>query len=333
MHEETQISLWQGRVDAEEGGERWHQRVRLLDPRGERHAPPGLALLGVCSDAGVTRNLGRGGARNGPDAVRKALAPFAWHQERPLYDAGNLICVNDDLEGVQEEQARWVAALLELEHFPLLIGGGHEMALGTFLGLQSRLFAGKMRGEIGVINFDSHFDLRAAERSTSGTPFLQIARRQEEENLPFRYLCLGVSEPGNTAALFRRAGSLGAEWLLDEELAAWNMAAAERRVRHFLARCDFIHLSIDLDILPASVAPGVSAPAPRGVALEVVEHLLQVIGEDGGKVAVAEIAEMNPEFDGDGRTAKVAARLCYLVARSFVTSPGESVPDTEGEIP
>jgi len=310
------MSHWQGRVDPEEGGERWHQRVQPLDP-SRRDAVPGTVLLGICSDAGVVRNLGRAGARNGPDAVRRALGPLAWHLERPLYDAGNLHCVKDDLEELQEEQSRWVMKLLGLHHFPMLLGGGHEMALGTSQGLRRHLAAAQSRGVVGIVNFDAHFDLRSAERSTSGTPFAQIAEREQAGGFPFRYLCLGVSEVANTAALFSRADSLGAEWLLDEELSAWRVGEAEDRLRSFVGRCDFLHLSIDLDVLPAAVAPGVSAPSPRGVPLEVVEHLIGLLKREGGqKLKVAEIAEMNPDFDCDGRTAKAAARLCHVVARS-----------------
>lgn len=315
MHKPVDIGVWQGRLDAEPGGERWHQKVVQLTPLVIDDTEPGLALLGICSDVGVTRNLGRAGARKGPDAIRSALANLAWHLPFPCYDAGNLYCVEEELELLQEEQATWVARLLELGHFPLLLGGGHEMALGSYLGLRKHLE--RLEGGIvGIINFDAHFDLRHCERSTSGTPFLQIADSCERESLPFRYFCLGISQSANTESLFQRAGSLGAKWLLDDQLTPWRMTQAETELRDFVASCDFIHLSLDLDILPASVAAGVSAPSPRGVSLEILEHLLHVLkSAAGAKLKLAEIAECNPDFDADGRTAKVAARLCHTVAR------------------
>lgn len=314
MHSPPDMALWRGRLDPEAGGERWHQMVEPLDRRGSRG--PGRVLLGICSDEGVTRNLGRPGARSGPDAIRGALGGIPWHLTGPCYDAGNLSCTGGDLEGLQEEQAEWVASLLDHGDFPLLLGGGHEIALGSFLGLKRHLGRRGEGGTIGIVNLDAHFDLRSAERSNSGTPFLQISQLQKEEGVPFRYFCLGVSETANTAALFRRAASLGAEWLLDEELTAWRLPAAEERVRRFVGGCDFIHLSIDLDVLPAAVAPGVSAPAARGVPLDIVEHLLVTIRKEAGvKLSLAELAEMNPACDSEGRTAKVAARLCHILTR------------------
>ena len=331
MHSPVDMALWQGRVDPGPGTERWHQKVMQLTPQLMDLGEPGLVLLGIRSDAGVRRNQGRPGASKGPDAIRVALANQAWHLPAPCYDAGDLHCLEDDLEGLQKEQAAWVGRLLELGHFPLLLGGGHEMALGSYLGLKKHLERGEERGVIGVINFDAHFDLRSSDRPTSGTPFLDIADSCRQDSLTFRYLCLGVSEVANTASLFQQAESLGAKWLLDEQLTPWNIAEAERRLRDFLGPCDFIHLSIDLDVLPAGVAPGVSAPSPRGVSLEVVEHLLQVIkSEAGTKLAVCDIAECNPDFDSDGRTAKVAARLCHIVARQ---ERRDGFANTEGGAP
>ena len=316
MHRAVDTAIWHGRDDAAPGTERWHQKVIPLTPELIDAGAPGFVLLGICSDAGVRRNLGRRGAGKGPDAIRAALANQAWHLAGPCYDAGNLLCVDDDLEAIQKEQAAWLERLLDLGHLPLVLGGGHEIALGSYLGLRQHLQRQGQRGVIGIINFDAHFDLRKAGMANSGTPFLQIADSCTEQNLPFRYFCLGVSEVANTAALFETAASVGAHWLLDEELTSWNLPQAERQLREFVASCDFIQLSIDLDVLPASVAPGVSAPAPRGVSLEIVEHLLNFMkAQAGKKLKVVEIAECNPEFDIDARTAKVAARLCHILAR------------------
>ncbi len=314
MYKPADMALWQGRIDQEPEGDlrRWHQAVVPFSPDGE----PGIALLGICSDTGVSRNLGRPGARKGPDAIRTALGGQAWHLALPCYDAGNLICIDENLEALQEEQSLWVEKLLDLGHFPLLLGGGHEIAFGSYLGLGRWL---EMRDEaavIGVINFDAHFDMRKSPEPNSGTSFLQIADLCRERERKFRYFCLGLSEVANTRALFDRAGTLGVEWLTDESLTSWNLAHAEERLTSFLAGCDLIYLSIDLDVLPPAVAPGVSAPAARGVPLEVVEHLLAWIRNKAGKrLALADIAEYNPALDTDGRTAKVAARLCHMLVR------------------
>jgi formiminoglutamase len=317
VHRPVEMERWKGRTDEEAGSERWHQKVKPLTPDVIDADEPGVVLLGICSDTGVRRNQGRSGAVKGPDVIRAALANQAWHLSLPCYDAGDLHCTEeDDLEELQKEQAEWVGKLLEMGHFPIVLGGGHEISFGSHLGLMQHLKQSRQEGVAGIVNFDAHFDLRNTESATSGSPFLQIAEAYREAELPFRYLCLGVSEVANTLALFGRAASLGAQWLLDEQMTPWNLLEMETRLRDFLDSCDFIHVTIDLDVLPAAVAPGVSAPSPRGVPLEIVERLLRFVKiQVGAKLKVADIAECNPEFDIDGRTAKVAARLCHMLAR------------------
>ncbi|SUC30659.1 Formimidoylglutamase [Providencia rettgeri] len=60
----------------------------------------------------------------------------------------------------------------------------------------------------------------------------------------------------------------------------------------------------------AAIAPGVSAPAPKGIFTEVFDELFAII-KSSQKMAVFDIAECNPEFDIDNHTAKLAAYLIY----------------------
>jgi len=312
MHKAADMNLWTRRTD--EGEDlRWHQHVV---PWREKDQDPGVVLLGVTSDEGVKRNHGRLGAVAGPDEIRQKLANQAYHLHRPIYDAGNLCCERGNLEALQQEQAALVYQLLNQSHFPLLLGGGHEIAFGTFLGLEQHLHPSNTDAPIAIINFDAHFDLRQAAVATSGTPFLQIAEHCQTKGIPFHYCCLGISEVSNTSALFTQANQLGVEYLQDEELNNWQLPQIEEKLMEFLHPCQALYLSIDLDVLPAETAPGVSAPAARGVPLPMLEHLLAFIKSVAlDRFKVADIAEYNPQYDIDGRTARVAARLCHLLTR------------------
>lgn len=315
MWQATDRTLWQGRIDAEEGdlALRWHQQVQALR-FDETSQAPGSVLLGFACDAGVVRNHGRAGAAAGPAAVRKWLVNLAWHQTRPVYDGGNVLCEGGALEVAQSELGRHVAAALAAGHRPLVIGGGHEVAWGSWQGMAAWA-ASQPPKRIGVLNFDAHFDLRAGELGTSGTPFRQIAEDCAARGWPFRYACFGVSRPANTAALFARARALDVCWVEDDQLAPWQLDSAQTALASFLDQVDVLQLSIDLDVLPAANAPGVSAPAAHGVELSVLEALIdQALAS--GKVRLAEFAELNPSFDVDGRTARIAARLLERIARS-----------------
>lgn len=306
------FSLWQGRTDADEAGDasRWHERVRPWVPG----SPPGVALAGFACDVGVRRNHGRVGAAGGPDAIRRALANLAWHQSLPVWDAGDVRveAEGDDLERAQAALAGHVAALLAEGHRVLVLGGGHEIAYASFMGLARH--AGSPGTTIGVVNVDAHFDLRAGERGNSGTPFRQIAEHCAAAGRPFRYLCLGVSEDSNSRALFDTARRLGAQWRLDADMGSGGHEETRAQLAQFVRGVERVHLSIDLDALPAATAPGVSAPAPRGVALDLVEAIIADVLASG-KLALADVAELSPALDIDGRTARVAARLVARLAR------------------
>jgi len=305
--------VWRGRVDAEEGARAllWHQWIR---PVAEAKAP-GVTLIGFACDEGVRRTLGRIGARRGPHALRKMLANLAVHLERPLYEAGDEDCAHGNLERAQVALGARVTALLDAGHFPIGLGGGHEIAFGTFTGLAGHLKKESTKPpRIGIVNLDAHFDLRLATQANSGTSFLGIAESSRANGWPFHYCCLGVAEPSNHAALFDRARELGVVWRRDDQLCGAAFTESVQVLHDFMARVDCVYLSVCLDVLPASVAPGVSAPAARGVALEVIEALLDVV-KASGKLIVADIAELNPDFDQDNRTAKAASRLVYKLAR------------------
>ncbi|KMN30652.1 formimidoylglutamase [Chromobacterium sp. LK1] len=307
----TPPAAWSGRIDAEgELARRWHQRIRPWQPG----VAAGVALLGFACDAGVRRNQGRPGAAAAPRAIRRALANLAWHQPQAAYDAGDVHCRDDELEAAQAELGRQVAGLLDDGQFPIVLGGGHEVAYGSFLGLARHLETAGRAPRVGIINIDAHLDLRQSPLASSGTPFAQIAADCKRRGWPFHYLCAGVAETANTAALFATARQLDVQMLFDEELQPWRLEQPLQRLRDFIEPCDCLYLTMDLDALPASQAPGVSAPAALGVPLATLEALIDIL-RASGKLRLADIAELNPELDQDQLTARTAARLIHRLTR------------------
>ena len=297
---------WTGREDGS-GPEhrRWHHAVN------EFSSGPGVSLIGFASDAGVRRNGGRPGAQAGPDAIRAALASFAIQPEFVISDAGDISVEGDALEAGQENLGELVAKQLSDGNLPIVLGGGHETAYGSYLGLaRSGLLDGR---RLGVLNLDAHFDLRTADRASSGTPFRQIAAREAERGADFTYAVVGISEPGNTTALFETAADLNVRHLLDLDCQERHLERVLDFVRGFIADVDALYLSIDLDVLPAAQAPGVSAPSTLGVPAGVVLEVCRLAARDP-KLAMADITELNPVFDADNRTARIAARLAHTLA-------------------
>ncbi|MFE1167835.1 formimidoylglutamase [Nocardiopsis sp. NPDC058789] len=296
--------VWTGRDDGP-GAEhrRWHGTVRPLD--GAYRA--GTVIVGFASDEGVRRNGGRTGAAEGPTALRRALAPLALHRDEALYDAGDVRVDDGDLETGQRALGAVVAGAMRAGHLPVVLGGGHEVAYASYLGLDEGLGSDRTR-TLGVLNIDAHFDLREEPRPTSGTPFLQISEAERARGRAFRYAVVGINEAANTPVLFDRADRLGVGYLTDDQCTATHLERVLAFVRSFLDTVDDVHLTLDLDALPAWVAPGVSAPAPLGVPTEVVQAVVEEVAASG-RLALFDVAELNPSLDVDGRTARVAARM------------------------
>lgn len=304
---------WGGRTDPEEGAgaDRWHHRVLLDDP--STTGTPEVGLLGFACDVGVRRNQGRVGAAAGPQALRKGLANLAWHGDEKLAvrDFGTVEVGDEALEQGQQRLARRVAQALPQVRRLLVVGGGHETAWGSFQGLAQCHDPAATR--IGIINLDAHFDLRriGAQGPSSGTPFAQIAEYSGPD--AFHYCCLGVARSSNTQSLFERARELGVSHREDREMRLVDLPDILQQVRQFCQGMDLLYLSIDLDVLPHYQAPGVSAPAVRGVALEVVLAVIEEIERIAATLPLGmplvEICELNPEFDQSGATAKTAALL------------------------
>lgn len=311
MRTPPDMSLWTGRDDtATEGPDatRIHQCIK---PWTE-DSPPGVCLLGFACDEGVRRNQGRVGAAEGPTALRKALANLAWDGKRPLLDAGNVPCIDGDLASAQWQLGESITELMKQGKRPLILGGGHETAWGSFLGL----VGSHPNATIGIIYIDAHFDLRSGETPHSGTPFRQMADWHRENGRPFKCMCLGISEASNTRALFKTAESLGVVWRTDRQLAEMHRGKLMSELINFIASVDHVYLSVDLDALPGSVMPAVSAPAGTGAPFDAIEPLIAQAASCGS-LSICDVVEFNPRFDRDGLSARTAARLVWRIAHQW----------------
>ena len=303
---------WQGREDTEDGqnGLRWHQIINT-----KQHSNS-CVLVGFECDLGVAANKGRIGALKGPDVIRSALANLAWHADCDLADVGNIVA-ETHLAEAQSHYAQQIAKNLDENSFVIGLGGGHEIAWGSYQGLLQHLKDNPNK-KIGIINFDAHFDLRnPLHAASSGTPFRQIAEYCQAQNQPFHYACLGVAESSNTIALFNYAKQTQTRYLLDIDC---NVNAAKQLLEPMLSAVDELYVTVCLDAFPASVAPGVSAPSALGISVEFVINMLHWIAQSQPVFhynwSLADIAEMNPYYDIDNRTAKLAARLVFEVINS-----------------
>lgn len=298
-------ALWQGRTDTPHP-ERFFQKITFIDTEQALITPnKKTILLGFASDAGIIRNQGRPGAKQGPDQLKSQLAKLPCPTQKEFLDLGSILCKEDDLEAAQEQFAQLILFCHQQGHKTVAFGGGHEIAWGHYQGLAP------FYKKVGIINFDAHFDLRPCESKqggSSGTPFSQIAHYCEAQGIPFDYCCVGIQKFGNTPSLFQKAQMLHANYLsaedVNEQSLAWQIAFLDE----FIAKQDRIYLTLCLDVLAECFAPGVSAPQPLGLTPWQIMPLLKYVVQSG-KVVSLDIAELSPPFDKDQKTARLAALI------------------------
>lgn len=304
MYHKGDQSIWAGRRDPGSVNELWHQVVDAIDLNSE--SPSSICFLGFCSDVGVTRNLGRPGAVNGPDAIRKAMVNFAVHfEDTRLTDGGNVIVSADKLEAAQGELGNFVQRLLSSNSFPILLGGGHEISFGHAKGILD-FYKDKT---VGVINIDPHFDLREYPQGAhSGSWARQLF---DEYGDRFQYLPIGINPAVNIVSMFDLMRERNQAWISMDELLEQDHESLNSKIEYFIDSVDYLALTLDLDVFSAGIAPGVSAVNPYGALPHHIKPLMNTMLKSD-KLVSFDVAEMNPVFD-DGRTAKLATSFIYDV--------------------
>lgn len=296
--------IWQGRLDGEDLlFHRIFQRVKeennydLISTRD-------FVLHGFAVDEGVRRNKGRIGAKDAPDLIRKNMSNFpVIRPDFTLLDFGNITCENGNLEETQNNLAKNISKVLLKNGRSVVLGGGHEVTYGHYLGMKTAFPEQK----IGIINIDAHFDNRQPENGvgpSSGTGFWQIA-----QDGPINSLHIGIQRNSNTLKLFDTAHQYGMKYILADEVFFENLPSIYQRINDLTESVDYLYLTICMDVFNASIAPGVSASAYNGIFADAAfMHLYRHILKSE-KLLALDVAEVNPAYDIQDRTARLAATL------------------------
>ncbi|MHA7057138.1 formimidoylglutamase [Aquimarina sp. M1] len=313
-YKKTDTNIWTGRISEDQLY--LHEKIICINLENEKlpkNKHISFAILGYACDEGVRRNLGRIGAALAPDTIRTIMATLPNHFDNTvqIIDTGNIICNKNHLEQTQSFTSHKIAQIVENKYFPIVIGGGHDLAYAHYNGLKEKM----SDSTIGIINLDAHFDLRKLEnKGNSGTPFYQIA----DENDRFKYICLGIQEASNNRELFDTARLLGVQYIENTDFTMQNKDHVLSILKKFISEVDYLYLTIDLDGFSSAYAPGVSAPSPFGFSVDIVLTVIEEICKSG-KLISTDIVELNPIYDIDNCTARLAARLVYYLMK-FISS-------------
>jgi formiminoglutamase len=311
------LSLWTGRTDTPPASSFFQiiKPLNLLENITIETTQPTFALIGFKCDAGIRRNLGRPGAAEGPVSIRQILSRLPVQKQNfSIYDAGNIVCEDDDLESAQKALGEVIAILLAKNLKPIVMGGGHETAWGHYQGIDKAF----PQDGLGIINFDAHFDLRPllpGDKGSSGTPFLQIAQAHEAAKKRFDYNCVGIQHTGNIKQLFETAKNYNTKIIWADELHQGQLQKCVDFIDRIIDENKMIYLSLCLDVFSSAFAPGVSAIQPLGLFPWHIIPLVRQLAASG-KVVSYDIVELSPQYDIDQCTAKLAANLIYEIIHS-----------------
>lgn len=285
-----------------------------------------LSIIGMPMDLGQMRR----GVDMGPSAIRYAGIN---ERLRPLFDEvhdlGDIPIgrpeVNVDKESnlrnldlVAEKNtllAEKVDEVIQAGSFPLVLGGDHSIAIGTLAGVA------KHYKNLGVIWYDAHGDLNTAETSPSGNihgmplavsiglghPLLTDIGGYAPKVKPEHIVIIGARSLDEGEKILIK--EKGIKVFTMHEIDRLGMAKVmEETIAYLKKNTDGVHLSLDLDGLDPSDAPGVGTPVMGGISYR-ESHLAMEMLEESGIITSAEFVEVNPILDEKNKTAQAAVAL------------------------
>lgn len=282
-----------------------------------------IRIIGVPMDLGQSRR----GVDMGPSAARYAgLQARLERLGHTIYDEGNVPVPNPE-EGVAQSGGRrlkTVTAVCEniyaiarkcvaAEEFAIFLGGDHSISIGS-------IAAASQDDPLGVIWVDAHGDFNTPQTSPSGNihgmPVAVLVGEGPEPLVnvgtpgaklkPRQIVQIGIRDldEAERERLARSGISVFTMRHVDELGMASVARQAIDRLRHFSR----IHVSLDMDSLDPSEAPGVGTAVPGGLSYREAHLLMEILG-DSGRVQSMDIVEINPILDDQNKTAELAVEL------------------------
>lgn len=278
-----------------------------------------IRIIGAASGIGAQDRA----CEDGPVAFHRSQA---WHEleHHPLIDWGKTLfapqgdgaSVTGRIAALCRNLADEVALALRANEFPVVIGGDHSVAIGTWSGV-----ARALAEPIGLLWIDAHLDSHTPETSYSGAihgmPLACLLGRGDK-----RLLNIGLEGAQLSAA---HTVVLGPRSYEPEELEFLQrmqvrIIDSDEILRRGFAACldeaiaivasapAGFGVTLDLDAIDPQLAPGVGSPEPDGLVVhDAVEAMRRIGGLPGLKAL--EIVEYNPDRDRHGTTAGLISDL------------------------
>ena len=287
----------------------------LINQAVKEGEEPEAVLIGFPSDEGARRMQAPTGAAQGPDAIREELYRMTPHPKnyeaftqliRHTQDLGNLE-VTGNLEEDQKQLGAAIAPYLAKETTVIILGGNHETSMGHFLGYAEN-------GEaVSIFNMDAHPDVEPLlnGKATAGSPFQQILEHDSE--LCRSYTVAGLQPFQSAKTHLDYIKAKGGRYFLKD---AVNLSTFKYILEELSE--ESMMVSVDLDVVDQTAAPGVTWPNADGIDKDLVLKTAYRAAMQH-QVRSIDIVEMNPEHDIHGVTARFGALVVwnFLLGRAL----------------
>jgi len=289
-----------------------------------------VRIIGVPMDLGQSRR----GVDMGPSALRVAGLQARLKQlGHQVEDIGNIPVKQPEEMPVGEKRAKYMAEIaetckdlaeivqkcLEEDFVPLVLGGDHSIAAGAVTCVAAHFR--KAKKQIGYIWLDAHGDMNTPESSPSGNVHGMPLAAVMGYGAPELVDLLGFKpkvEPQNIVLVGVRDLDLQERRLVKKSgVRVFTMRDIdERGMREVMADAlkyatddtDGISVSLDMDFVDPSDAPGVGTPVRGGVTYREAHLAMEMIA-DSDAMASMEVVEINPVIDEHNRTALLGVEL------------------------
>ena len=197
---------------------------------------------------------------------------------------------------------------------PLVLGGDHSIAIGTVAGVSDP------GTSLGVVWFDAHGDFNTPATTPSGNVHgMALAAILGEGSFAKAWAHTPSVREENVAIVGLRDVDDGErELLTDSDVTTYTMsdidargvpAVTEEALDIATDGTDALHVSVDLDWLDPTEAPGVGTPVRGGVSYREAHSAMETVATRREQLRSLELVEVNPILDDHNGTAELACEL------------------------
>lgn len=257
-------------------------------------------IIGVPYDSGTTF---RSGSRLAPRRIREASANIEFYSFRVYFDfnnvlfndIGDLSIVPGDVKSTLYRLREVIKCLRGDKRIPIVIGGEHTITVGVIEALTDI--------KPYLIMFDAHFDLRN-EYCGSKWTHASTLRRIVEVLGPKRVIVVGVRAACEEEVEY--AKKMGIQYITSHQIIRYGIRNAISKIIDESSVSNHTYISIDMDVIDPSYAPGVENPEPEGLTpTQLFDILYEIVDK---RLLGFDVVEVSPPYDVNDVTSILAAK-------------------------